>query len=283
MAFSVLGILICLSTLVLVFQQRPQLIEGAESASQILLTSLRTTNNSLITTKETLSQLVTVLQATRASLQQLEGTVSDLNPLLDTTREVIGEDLRGVIEATQVSLVTAEESAKTVDRLLFALDSISFLTGVIYDPDLPLSESIAGISEELKPLPESFDELAEGISSAGQNLLLLSNEINKIDQSLGSMNGVLEEVETAIGRTQNVSARLETGLLGLQNSLPRRINRLTAAVVAILLWIMVVQIGLFFQGSEMAGVSFGENSQENIDHSNDESLQQQSEGSIAES
>jgi hypothetical protein len=211
------------------------------------------------TTEKTISQIGIVLEATRSSLDQLTGTVSDLNPLLETTREIIGDDLRGVIIATQDSLVTAEESAKNVDKLLFALDTISFLTGVTYDPDLTLSEGISGISEELEPLPEDFEDLAEGISSAGQNLVLLSTEISKIEQSLGNTDGVLLEIESAIGRAQTVSSGLETTFIEIQDKLTSWINSITAVIIAILLWMVIVQIGLFFQGSEMAGYSFAKN------------------------
>jgi peptidoglycan hydrolase CwlO-like protein len=263
LVFSAVGILFCLSALVAVLLQRPHIISGAEDTNQIVLSSLKTANEGLITTQDTLSQSKSVLLATRSSLRQLDGTITELNPALETTQKIIDEDLRAVLEATQVSLVTAEESAQNVDKLLYALDSISFLTGVTYDPDQTLAAGIAGISEDLEPVPISFGELAEEISSTGQNLSLLSAEINKIEKSLGNLDRVLDDVETAAEKIQLGISRLESNLNDFDDHIPKLLNRLTAAMVILLIWMAAVQFGLFFQGAEMAGLSFGNEVQEN--------------------
>ncbi|MFO7942939.1 MAG: hypothetical protein R6U51_01330 [Anaerolineales bacterium] len=258
MAVSALGILGCLVIITLAISQRPQLIASAEDSTQIIITSLKNSNTGLKTTKDTLSHSADVLQATRISIQQLAGTISKLDPMLNTTRNIIGNDLREVIIATQNSLVTAEESAQNVDRLLFALDSISFLTGVSYDPDQTLAEGIAGISDELKTIPLSFQELAEEMDSTGQNLSQLEMEINKIEKSLGNFDQLLIDVEAAVDKIQIASTGLEQDLTVIKDNLSRSINRLVTITVTVLIWLVVLQLGLFFQGAEMAGFFFGE-------------------------
>jgi chromosome segregation ATPase len=274
MVVAALGILGCLVIIALAIRQRPQLIASAEDSTQIIITSLKNANTGLKTTKETLSHSADVLQATRNSIQQLAGTISDLDPMLYTTQNIIGNDLREVIIATQNSLVTAEESAQNVDRLLFALDSISFLTGVSYDPDQTLAEGIAGISEELKPIPSSFQELAEELGSTGQNLSDLELEINKIEKSLGNFDQIFIDVEAAVDKIENVNVKLEQDLIAFKDNLSRSINRFVTLTVIVLFWMVVLQLGLFFQGAEMAGIFFGENRPDSSNRSSNSHSQQ---------
>ncbi len=252
MVVSVLGILFSVSGIGGVLWYRGRAIDQGDHILDVMISNLEVVETNLTSTLRVLDQAQRMLDNTRSTVKELSGIVQDLNPMFETMADVIGRDLPDVLAATQSTLDTTQESARTVDNLLFALDSISFLSGVSYDPEVTLAESIEDVGDSLDELPDSFSTLAEGILVTGDNLDEIGIEISQLELSLSDMDQEFENAQFSIHSYQRNVGELERELERIQDGLPRWVNALSAGLSFFLFWMGVIHLGLFFQGWEMA-------------------------------
>lgn len=252
MVVSIVGILFSMSGIAGVLWYRSRVINRGQHVLDVMIANLEVAEESLVSTLHVLDQAQHMLDNTRSTVKELSGTLQDLNPMFESMAEVIGGDLPDVLDATQSTLDITQESARTVDKLLFALDSISFLSGVSYDPEVTLAESIDHVGESLQDLPDSFSTLEDGIVVTGEHTAEISREINQLDVSLAGMDQDFEMARHAIQRYQGNVRELAGDLGHIRDALPRWVNVLSAGISFLILWFAVIQLGLFFQGREMA-------------------------------
>lgn len=249
---SITGILFSMAGIAGVLWYRGRVIDQGQHTLDVMISNLELAEDSLVSTLHVMNQAQHMLDNTRSTVKELSGTLQDLNPMFESMADVIGKDLPDVLEATQSTLDITQESARTVDNLLFALDSISFLSGVHYDPEVTLAESIDHVGESLKDLPDSFSTLESGIVVTGENTDEIGREINQLEASLAGMDQDFENTQDAIQRYQRNVGELAGDLEQIRDTLPRWVNILSAGLSFFLLWFGVVQLGLFFQGRELA-------------------------------
>jgi len=252
MVVSILGFLFSISGIGAVLWYRGNVIDQGEHVLDGMISDLEVAEDSLISTRYVIEQAQRMLDSTRNTVKELSGTLQDLNPMFESMADVIGNDLPDVLGATQSTLDITQESARTVDNLLFALDSISFLSGVSYDPEVTLAESIDHVGESLEDLPGSFSTLEEGILVTGENIDEIGIEINQLEVSMANMDQDFENARQSIQRYELKVEELAGDVEQIREALPRWVNILSACLSFFLFWFGVVQLGLFFQGREMA-------------------------------
>jgi hypothetical protein len=250
---SLIGLLLSVAGLVLI----PRVGRGVEARMthtlDLAILTLEVTGESLTLANTSLDQSVDALGAAQSTTEGVGETLEDTGPLLDRLAMVVGGDLPEVITSTQKSLDSAQESALVIDRVLYGLDSISFLTSVEYDPEVPLSQSLADVADSLEGLPASFTVMQEDLETAQTNLEMVEIGISDLADSLADIETSLQEAKEVIAKYVGVVGSVETELEDMRQNLPRWIQISEWVVAFVLVWLAIIQIGLFFQGREMMG------------------------------
>lgn len=174
-------------------------------------------------------------------LRSMEPMIGQTNELLDSVAELVGTQAPESIEASREGLLAARESAQAIDRVLEALSAIRFLTGVTYDPEQPLADSLADVAATLDPLPADFRKVSE-------DLVGVTQDLDEAKGSLSNASASLELVAESLGDVEEDVQRWSADLAGLADMLEDgapRARSMAWLVMAfmglLLLWIAVSQ------------------------------------------
>jgi hypothetical protein len=183
---STIGIILSLLSMVLV----PILVSQVSSwiDGKILAISNEATKaaGSIRQLSVTLDKGVHTLEAAEISMRRIENSLQNSEPLIDSTAELLGDLAPDIIDNTRDALLSAEESAHSVDQVLRNLARFGPLTGVTYAPDQPLDEAIAGVAESLEPLPAALRRAGVELSQTDSSLIEVRTSLNKVGDELGS-------------------------------------------------------------------------------------------------
>ena len=175
---SSLGIVLCLVGIVQVFRVGARMQAGLENAVQAGLDAVETAG---------------------AALLLVDDSLSEAGDSLASLTDVLDDDLLVVLNTTEQSLTAAEEGVSVLETTLYGLSSISF--GVLnYSPEVPLTESVATLSENIGEIPDSVTGLSTQLSQLQTNL-------ESAQDSTAAMRIRLEDIEASLLRTQEKITR----------------------------------------------------------------------------
>jgi hypothetical protein len=251
MAFSALGLVISLSGLVIVWRFSGQVAASANEAVEIAVAALDSTKQNLDLTQEALTEAQQALGATRTFVEAAGSGMANTSTLIDSLGDVLVGDIPKVIRESQRSLSAAEDGAAVIERMLHGLNTISALTGVKYDPDVSLTESLSAINESLDALPDQLAALEEGLSATQDNLDDLQTAATAVSAPLEESEAVLLDAQSNAEAYSSILEDLTLQVSDLQARLPRWIRALALSLSFLLIWLAISQIGLLWQGWEM--------------------------------
>ncbi|MGB9299593.1 MAG: hypothetical protein WCD51_03255 [Anaerolineae bacterium] len=251
MAFSALGLVISLLGLLVVNRFSGQVTSSAGAAVDVAVAALTSTKQNLDLASRGMEQAQVALGATQGFMQSAEGGMENTSAMLGSVGDIMADDLPGVIEETQRSLIAAEEGAAVIEEVLYGLNTVSALTGQTYAPDVSLTEGFAGISESLDTLPGTLAELDESLSAAQENLDGVQTSVALLPAPLEETGTVLGEAQTSLESYSGLIEQLAQKVSNLQRSLPNWTRAVVLALYFLLIWLAVSQIGLLWQGWEM--------------------------------
>lgn len=234
-----------------VIRCRKPAIHGAEDALDETVEAVAAVERGLAAAAGSLGPSLEMMATVQEAVSEIAFSLEETEPLFDSMAEVIGDELPAVVSSTQDSLEAAQETAVVVDRVLYALDAISFVSGVSYDPEVPLAESVENVSASLDDLGPSFLILEDGIEQADTNTAAVGAQLEELEDNLAEMEEPLREAEGSLEDYRELTRDLQKQLEGMSDTLPRWINRLAAGLGLILFWHMIVQAALFLYGWEM--------------------------------
>jgi len=250
---SILGLVISLIGLLYVVRTSASFAEGVITALDQSATALETTADALVVVEATLDQTAEAIGAVQGTTTDVQTTISSTGDLLDSLGVLTGEDLPGIIEDTQGSLESAEQSAAVIDNFLLVLSSVPLIGPRDYDPDMPLSESLADVNTSLDDLPDSLIAITDDFATTGDDLNEAQVNLAELNESLGGIMASLEaaqNVTVAYGEAVDVNL---ANIRNLQEKMPRWIRTGRNILILVLIWLGVSQIGLLFQSFEMIG------------------------------
>jgi hypothetical protein len=205
---SSVGIVLSLVGIVQTFKVAARMQTGVENAVQVSLDAVDTTG---------------------AALLLVEDSLSEAGDSLASLTDVLDDDLLVVLDTTEQSLAAAEEGVSVLEATLYGLSSISF-GALNYSPEVPLTESVATLSENIGEIPNSVTGLSTQLS----------------------------QLQTNLESAQDSTAEMRTRLDGIEASLLRTQEKITRwffigklVVVLLLLLVMVSQASALVQGIGM--------------------------------
>jgi methyl-accepting chemotaxis protein len=251
MAFSALGLVISLLGLVVVCTLGRQVASNADHALEITVAALTSTKQNLDLTHRALGEARVALDTTETFVAEADSGLENTSALMGSLSEILGTDLPDVIEETQNSLSAAEEGAAVIEDVLHGLNAISGLTGLTYDPEVSLTEGLAGINESLDTIPSTLAQLDDSLGAAQKNLDDLQTALSQVATPLNESKVVLAEAQTSVESFSGVMEQLTSSVSHLRALLPAWIRAAIFALGFLLVWLAVSQIGLLWQGWEM--------------------------------
>lgn len=176
---------------------------GAETSRQLALT-VRTSRASI---KAAASGLENASQA----LNTVEQGLVNSDPLLESTGELLGEELPITIETTRAALISAQGGAAAMDRVLRGL---AFL-GLEYDPEQPLDQSMGETADSLEPLPATLRGVESDLSASREDLDAVRADLDDLgrdsQQLAEELSTMAASLEGYAGDLTRAAQRLERG------------------------------------------------------------------------
>jgi hypothetical protein len=212
---------------------------------------LDTASTTLGLVEETLGETAAAIGAAESALGDVESTLGDSADTIDSLDGLLGTDLPQIILSTRQSLKTTQASAEVIESMLSGLNAISGLTGVSYEPEVSLADSVGEIDAELAGLPASLQEVAENLGTVGGDLESTQEEIDALGQRVLEIEATIEESRIVIADYRVTLDDLAVNLAVLEERTPAWLGRGRTVVTFLLIWFGLAQIGLFWQGWEM--------------------------------
>jgi len=251
MIFSALGLVISLFGLLAVCKVSGPFTQSAHEALTLSLTALNTTSQSLNLVQRALREAQHALGAVETVILDTGDGLHNTGALMGSLSDALGGDLPQVILNSQDSLTAAEEGAAVIERMLYALNAISALTGVTYDPDVSLTQGFARLNQSLDAVPQTLDEVDENLIAVRDNLKGMQPGFTDLSDTLIESEAILVETQTSVDDYNRVVQELSVKISRLQNTLPNWLRIATFALYFLLIWLAISQIGLLWQGWEM--------------------------------
>jgi ABC-type transporter Mla subunit MlaD len=188
----------------------------------------------------------------QATVETTAKAISSTNPLIDEIAGLMEEDLPNTIRATQTSLETAQQSAATIDTLLRAMSGIPLIGPSIgYDPEVPLSEALGQVAQNLEDLPDAFIGMQENLVNTQSNLQIFESDLTVMAESVGQIQSSVAQYDQVIGGYQASLDQLLTQLNTISANLPNIVRMISIGLTAFLVWMAIAQLGLITQGWEL--------------------------------
>jgi hypothetical protein len=163
---------------------------------------------------------------------------------------LIGEDMVGVIDQTQASLVSASKSAKLVDDTLSVIGAIPFI-GQQYQPEVPLSRSITEIAFNLGFMNTSLLEMQAGVQASGRKLDDVRWSVDNLSQQVAAIQPSIIQARVQILEYQLILTTLREKNDAFEKELPAWLNTFYTLATVVLVWVVFSQLGLLLQGWQL--------------------------------
>lgn len=248
---TAIGIVVCLFGLIQTWRVKPAVEESLNQNLELINGTISTTLTGLATVDEILSTASQSLGSFQSSTDILAQSLEDTEPLFDSLTQLTGEDLPEVISATQTSLISAQTSALLIDNVLTTLTSIPLLSLRKYQPEVPLNVSLGNIAKNIEQIYPSLSTINTSLITARENLNEMAAQIENLGSEIEEISSNLENTQQVISEYQQAFTRLQNRVELFQKKAPAWITTLAWGISLVIVWLVIIQLGLFVQGLEM--------------------------------
>ena len=220
------------------------LTSAADSAAGLLDTSLlalQTTADGLADSRET-------LQAIDQAFLTFDQAVVNSFDLLIATGELTGESLPQMLDATQRSIATAQQTAASIEAVLGVVSQIPFFPGGPYEPEVPLDQALGSVSADLEALAPALETMTKSLDDTHANMRQVQADILDIIIQLRKTGETLGQAQAVVSQYQAQAQDIEADLAAFSAGLPARINLALWFARFILLWLGIGQGALLLYG-----------------------------------
>ncbi len=244
---STLGTILGIFFLFQVWHYRQPVIDSLRSGLDKSAAILQTTGEGLTVIDQVVKNVYTSTvyldDATNALAQTMEST----SQFMDSAGSFVGTDLINTITNTQAALNSAQASAVVIDNILTTMSKIP-LIGITYDPKTPLNKALGQVSSSLDPVQSSLMDFQTNLDDTNTSMQILKDQIATLDQKIITINNNLLEAQTTISSYRTQVDSLNLSVERVKSNLPSWINSLAWILSAIILWLLIIQVGIFLQG-----------------------------------
>ncbi len=251
MSAAVIGILFSLSGFILLGVYAGRATTNALNTLDRLSNAMTVTSTGLEIAHSAVKEADTALDSLAATMEGIDTSMTESQPSLKAISDLLGTELPNTIRATQDSLDSAETSAKNIDGLLTSLSKIPFLGSLVYNPKVPLNVTIGDVSDSLGEIPQDLEDAQKGLDLTIETMDSINRELGSIAESTAQIRDSTDDTLQVIEDYQVMVGDLQKDVERMQTTLPRNLRLMTAAAVAFLIWLGLVQIGFLLQGLDL--------------------------------
>jgi methyl-accepting chemotaxis protein len=204
----------------------------------------------IVIANDSMDNATKVLLSTAITLTDVNASLDEVVPFLDTVGTIVGETAPETIEATHDALVSAETGAKAIDGVMRALSTVSFITGLKYNPSTPLDDALVRSAASLEPLPDELRQIQDeltGFTSTVENiqpsLELTASALQDLGESMGTIQSEIEEQAVFLGSSASE-------IRGAGEGISSWVWILVVVIEVLLLWAIFGQITIIYVGGE---------------------------------
>jgi methyl-accepting chemotaxis protein len=168
-------------------------IERLDQLSAGIGDSLVTLTDNISLAGDTMSRVHDGLDTTGAILRDSAGTLGRMEAGMSDSAETLVGELPDILSAVADSLPGLIASTSQLEP---ALSSLSFL-GVVYDPEVPLTQSLTVLQESLDPLPDELRANGELLASLSGDTAALAGQANEL---AAAVEGIADDLAEAGAR-----------------------------------------------------------------------------------
>lgn len=247
---AIIGLLFSIAGVVLVWVVKDPLTSNILTTLDLISTTLEATSSGLTIADETISNAISDVTTLENTIQTASRAIGDSVPIIEALASLMSESLPDAIEATQTSLVTAEDAARSIESTLRLVTSIPLLPLESYDPDVSFVKALGDVSSSLDPIPDSMKEMESSLNKTKGNLTMISAQVSIISRSIGDLKTSLFELQDVLDQYLNVFSTLQERIDSIYNNLPTIVNVSAWITTFIFIWLGIAQLGLLTQGLE---------------------------------
>ena len=247
---ALIGFVFSTAGVVFTWRIKNPVVQNFLTTLDLIDSTLTTTENGLEVTELSLKKATIDVKSLEDTVLASSKAIEDTSPLLNSLSGLLTEDLPDTIVATQISLQSAQSSARLIERVLIAVTSIPFFPGEAYNPQIPLDKALADVSTSLDPLTVSFQDMEKRLRSSQGNLILIQAQFKIIARHVSQFNEYISEAEKVIDDYQVVILELQNGTSLLRLRIPAWINSLALILTFGFVWLGIAQLALLLYGWE---------------------------------
>ncbi len=264
MLAGVLGLALSLAGLVGVWTSRPAVASFVDTTIQTLDSSITISQDTMKITAQALGATVESVDALSVMLSATAASVEDSQPVLNNLNQFLGVELPATMQSASNSLQTVQRGADVLDGAIRSLDSFRSMMSAVpflgasfdqpaesYDPDVPLSESLGEIADQLESLPDMFVEMAADLEKTDDNLVTIQTSLVTMSDSVQTISSSLSEYETMVIQSKASMDNLKAILSNIQNNLDNILNTTAIVLSLAFFWLLAAQVVIFSQGWEL--------------------------------
>lgn len=218
-SIALIGMIFSFFGIITTWYYKPKIEETMLGVLDSLEQTLSNSRNGLIVINDTMTVATENIEMITVLLENATNTLDNIAVSLTSSADLIGGDLRETIIDTQIALTSAAQSAGIIDNTLRLIASIPIL-GADYRPEVPLSTSLANVSESLMNVPEKFLEINQFIKETEGGLGELQTDISVFSAEIQSFEDSLTETQTLIAEYDLIFETMQEQFLGMRKQIP---------------------------------------------------------------
>lgn len=247
---AVLGLIFSLGGIALIWSVKTPLADNLTKTFDLVEATIQATTAGLLVADQSLGKAQTDVTSLQNTVSSAGKAIDDTVPLVDSLRLLFGQTLPQTIQSVQTAIDSTQAAAASIESTLQLLTAIPLLPIEPYQPEVTLTESLGGVSENLDPIPDSFVEIGSTLQTSQGNLTLIAAHVNIISRSIGDLKSSLYQTQLVIDQYQTVVNTLHDQLTSIKTRLPGIINILSWLGTIFFIWLGIMQLGLLTQGLE---------------------------------
>jgi len=244
---SAAGILFSITGISITWIIGPNLKRNLSGLLESFTETLVTTNNGLSILDGAVLDSLANLELIESSLDALGGTIEDLSSSLESSGDLIGDDLRLTILDTQTALSSAAASAVLIDKTLKIIDGIPFI-GADYQPDVPLHTSLEQVAGSLEDVPESLETIEQNLNDTAAGLDTLQVDLLALGKNIAGMDQDLQNAQKVIGDYQAIVSDIEQKTEELRSRLTTYMIIVGLILSGFFFWLGIAQVNVLIKG-----------------------------------
>ena len=244
---SILGVLVALGGLYVTWRVLPVLSRSATEVVQLMDASLESSADLLDVLDVSLENVVATFSTAEDTLANTSAALNSTSVMAGSVGGLVGEGIGSLISQTHSSLSTVQASARLVDDTLFLVSKLPLL-GARYAPETSLEESITGVTDSLDTMPAMLTEVQSSMEDTSVDIDALQADVDVLSGNLGEIKARLAEAQLILGNYKGIVSEAQDALEMVKAQLTGGIRLLGWVASAVMVWLLLAQLGLFLQG-----------------------------------